>query len=68
MFENIESKYSSQSKELTNVQSKLLQATDPRILKLEKEPLERTIKELEGEVQILSMREKDFRIALVNKE
>ena len=50
------------------MQTKLVQATDPRIQNLEKEPLERAIRELEGEVQVLSMREKDYRTALINKE
>ena len=56
------------SKELTRLQTKLVQVTDPKTSKLEKESLCAKIKELEGELEVLSMRENEYRIALTKKE
>ena len=68
MTERVEVRFNVQSKELNTLQTRLVQATDPRIKQVNIEPLQKTIKELEGEVQILSLREHDFRDALRRKE
>ena len=50
MTERVEVRFNVQSKELNTLQTRLVQATDPRIKQVNIEPLQKTIKELEGEV------------------
>ena len=69
--EDVESRYASQSKELTHLQATLVNANDnnKKRAKEGKDPqLLRNIKELEGEVQLLSLREQDFREAPKKKD
>ena len=45
-----------------------MKATDPKAIEHETEPLRNQIKELEGEVQLLSFREKELEVFLKTKE
>ena len=56
-MENVESRYASQSKEMNLLQTKIVLNNKDYS---KESDLQKTIRELEGEVHILSLREKEF--------
>ena len=67
---DLEEKYASQSKEINTLHTQIVKnsATQNDQGKEKQEELQRTIRELEGEVQILCLREKEYQAALQQRD
>ena len=63
----LESKYASQSKEMNLLQTKLVKQQEDGF-EAQSSELQRTIRELEGEVNLLSLREKEFEAAIRQRD